>query len=79
MRLARLSDSYVSDSIQDAASLPLPPFGGPVHFAALCRGLVVLFALALPLGLTLAASQAPQAAASDRGPGLTVQAVSNNL
>jgi hypothetical protein len=59
MHLSLLSDAYVSDSFNDAGSLEAPTPSGPLHFAALCRGLVVLVALALPVGLTLLASASP--------------------
>jgi hypothetical protein len=65
MHLSLLSDGYVSDSYNDAGLLigvhPAPT-PSPIHFAALCRGLAVLFALALPVGMTLLAKPAPAVA-----------------
>ena len=64
MRLSLLSDGYLSDSMNDAGPGPMEQAGRPgdaVHFAALCRGIAVLIALALPIGLTLVARPAAPA------------------
>ena len=62
MHLSLLSEGFVSDSFNDAGPIGSVRRGSapsPGHFLALCRGLVVLFALALPIGMTLLARTAP--------------------
>lgn len=65
MHLSLLSEGYVSDSFNDAGPIVMarrattPP---ALHFVALCRGLIVLLALALPVGITLLAKTIPVAA-----------------
>lgn len=71
MHLSFLSDSYLSDSLNDAGAPSSPRQDAPSHFAALCRGLIAVAALSLPVGLTLfaqatAADAARQAAQDDR-------------
>ena len=73
MRLSVLSDGYVSDSMNDAGPA-LPEHAGraagAIHFAALCRGVVVLVALAVPVGLTVLTrpDPAPIPTSGDAGP-----------
>ncbi len=56
MHLSLLSDAFISDSLNDAAFASCEGIAdAPSHFAALCRGLVVVAALSLPVGLTLLA------------------------
>ena len=55
MHLSLLSDAFISDSLDDTALPSRKDACGPSHFAALCRGLVVVAALSLPIGLTLLA------------------------
>jgi hypothetical protein len=57
MHLSLLSDGYVSDSFDDARPIVVAQRRPPtsIHFVALCRGIVVLLALAMPVGLTLLA------------------------
>ena len=62
MHLSLLSDAYLSDSLDDSGVLSPRRASDPSHFAALCRGLVVVAALSLPVGFTLFAQ-----AASDNG------------
>ena len=70
MRLALLSDSFISDSLNDAGPLASMPrlSRRPDHFAALCRGLVALATLLLPMGLTLAGIAPPVGIEDDRSP-----------
>ena len=59
MHLSLLSEGYVSDSFNDAGPIISLRHGSapsPLHFLALCRGLVVLFALALPIIMTILAN-----------------------
>ena len=57
MHLSLLSEGTVSDSFNDAGPIIVerrhPPTA--IHFVALCRCIVVLLALAMPVGLTLLA------------------------
>jgi hypothetical protein len=57
MHLSLLSEGSVSDRFNDARPIIMerrrPPTS--IHFVALCRGIVVLLALAMPVGLTLLA------------------------
>ena len=64
MHLSLLSDAYLSDSLNDSGALVSAPQANPSHFAALCRGLVVVAALSLPVGLTLFAQAAPEGGAA---------------
>ena len=59
MHLSLLSDSYLSDNLNDAGVQPRALANDPSHFAALCRGLVVVAALSAPLGLTFLAQAGP--------------------
>ncbi len=62
MHLSLLSDGFVSDSYDDAGPIVLTRREAtpcPIHFTALCRGLVVVFALAVPVGITCLAKAAP--------------------
>jgi hypothetical protein len=55
MPLSLLSDSYLSDAINDAGPFRAVDHAaaGGRHFPALCRGLVVIIALGVPLWLTI--------------------------
>jgi hypothetical protein len=62
MHLSLLSDGFVSDSYNDAGPIVLTRREAtpcPTHFTALCRGLVVVIALAVPVGITCFAQAAP--------------------
>ena len=56
MRSASGHDQRVLDDLFPATS----PRPGAQHFAALCRGVIVLVGLTLPVGLTLAFASPPK-------------------
>ena len=59
MHLSLLSDAYLSDSLDDAGAAARDVPRAPTHFIALWRGLAVVAALSLPVGLTLIAQATP--------------------
>ncbi len=64
MHLSLLSEGSLSDRFDDAGIVEIPAASSvaPLHFAAVCRGLIVVAALTLPIALTLFA-QAPASGA----------------
>jgi hypothetical protein len=83
MRLSLLSDSYLSDAIGDAAAIPVAAAAAPLHFAALCRGVAVVLALAIPIALTLSAGGSGDTSAARDLPAATsatpTTAITKNL